>query len=57
MDFLSSPKRPDGRCYAPNLLFKFTGDILLGKDVDGLCGLVVRVSGYRYTGPGLDPRR
>ena len=24
---------------------------------DRLCGLVVRVSGYRYTGPGFDPRR
>jgi len=23
----------------------------------GLCGLVVRVSGYRYRGPGFDPRR
>ena len=25
--------------------------------VDCLCGLVVRVSGYRYRGPGFDPRR
>jgi len=25
--------------------------------IDRLCGLVVRVSGYRYRGPGLDPRR
>ena len=24
---------------------------------DCLCGLVVRVSGYRYRGPGFDPRR
>ena len=24
--------------------------------VDRLCGLVVRVSGYRYRGPGFDPR-
>ena len=24
---------------------------------DHLCGLVVRVSGYRYRGPGFDPRR
>jgi hypothetical protein len=24
---------------------------------DRLCGLVVRVSGYRYRGPGLDSRR
>ena len=24
---------------------------------DRLCGLVVRVSGYRYRGPGFDPRR
>jgi len=27
----------------------------IGKD--RLCGLVVRVSGYRYRGPGFDPRR
>jgi len=25
--------------------------------IDGLCGLMVRVSGYRYRGPGFDPRR
>ena len=25
--------------------------------VDRLCGLVVRVSGYRYRGPGFDSRR
>jgi len=25
--------------------------------VDRLCGLVVRVSGHRYRGPGFDPRR
>ena len=24
---------------------------------DRLCGLVARVSGYRYRGPGFDPRR
>ena len=24
---------------------------------DRPCGLVVRVSGYRYRGPGFDPRR
>jgi hypothetical protein len=24
---------------------------------DRLCGLVVRVSGYGYRGPGFDPRR
>ena len=24
---------------------------------DRLCGLVVRASGYRYRGPGFDPRR
>jgi len=24
---------------------------------DRLCGLVVRVSGYTYRGPGFDPRR
>jgi len=27
------------------------------SDVDRLCGLVVGVSGYRYRGPGFDPRR
>jgi len=26
-------------------------------ETDRLCGLVVRVSGYRYRGPGFDPRR
>ena len=26
-------------------------------EFDRLCGLVVRVSGYRYRGPGFDPRR
>ena len=29
--------------------------VKLGRD--RLCGLVVRVSGYRYRGPGFDPRR
>jgi len=27
------------------------------NSVDSLCGLVVGVSGYRYRGPGFDPRR
>jgi len=27
------------------------------KILDRLCGLVVRVSGYKYRGPGFDPRR
>jgi len=31
--------------------------IMLIIDDDRLCGLVVRVSGYRYRGPGFDPRR
>jgi len=26
-------------------------------ECDRLCGLVVRVSGYRYRGPGFDSRR
>ena len=26
-------------------------------ETDRLCGLVVRVSGYRYRGPGFDSRR
>jgi len=28
----------------------------VSDSVDRLCGLVVRVSGYRYRGPGFDPR-
>jgi len=31
------------------------GNVVL--NYDRLCGLVVRVSGYRYRGPGFDPRR
>jgi len=31
--------------------------IIIIKWRDRLCGLVVRVSGYRYRGPGFDPRR
>jgi len=31
--------------------------LLLLVIIDRLCGLVVRVSGYRYRGPGFDPRR
>jgi len=27
------------------------------NEIDRLCGLVVRVSGYRYRGPGFDSRR
>jgi hypothetical protein len=27
------------------------------EKLDRLCGLVVRVSGYRYRGLGFDPRR
>jgi len=30
---------------------------MLILSIDRLCGLVVRVSGYRYRGPGFDPRR
>jgi len=30
---------------------------VLCSKLDRLCGLVVRVSGYRYRGPGFDPRR
>jgi len=29
----------------------------LATHFDRLCGLVVGVSGYRYRGPGFDPRR
>ena len=31
--------------------------VILGIDIDRLCGLVVKVSGYRYRGPGFDSRR
>ena len=31
--------------------------VQLFTHIDRLCGLVVRVSGYRYRGPGFDPRR
>jgi len=40
--------------------YRFLDDIEFGAFVyiwDRLCGLVVRVSGYRYRGPGFDPRR
>ena len=30
---------------------------MVDNESDRLCGLVVRVSGYRYRGPGFDPRR
>jgi len=30
---------------------------VISLTLDRLCGLVVRVSGYRYRGPGFDPRR
>jgi len=33
----------------------FTGDV--ERQSDHLCGLVGRVSGYRYRGPGFDLRR
>jgi len=42
----------------------FTGHLIAAKYygsyiaiLDRLCGLMVRVSGYRYRGPGFDPRR
>ena len=34
--------------------FYFTSSML---NMDRLCGPVVRVSSYRYRGPGFDPRR
>jgi hypothetical protein len=36
-----------------------SGLLNIGKEYypDRLCGLVVRVSGYRYRGLGFDPRR
>jgi len=38
------------------LLDGITLNLVFGS-TDRLCGLVVRVSGYRYRGPGFDPRR
>jgi len=37
--------------------FKYSYCLILGLRGISLCGLVVRVSGYRYRGPGFDPRR
>jgi len=37
--------------------FLFYVFIYCNLQYDRLCGLVVRVSGYRYRGPGFDPRR
>jgi len=31
--------------------------VYIDRPEDRLCGLVVRVSGYRYRGPGFDSRR
>jgi len=36
---------------------KVSNFIMYCTQMDRLCGLVVRVSGYRYRGPGFDPRR
>jgi len=47
-------------------IFTYPGDVVTCRIIviiissvitDRLCGLVVRVSGYRYRGPGFDPRR
>jgi len=49
-------KSPAYRCHTARTLssrIKFKS-VLAG--FDRLCGLVVRVSGYRYRGPGFDPR-
>jgi len=37
-------------------LNQFMFYVKFSVDRDRLCGLVVRVSGYRYRGPGFDPR-
>ena len=39
-----------------DMYFEYLISFIL-SGVDRLCGLVVRVSGYRYRGPGFDPRR
>ena len=36
--------------------YKITFKLVINR-WDRLCGLVVRVSGYRYRGPGFDSRR
>ena len=36
---------------------KFSKIIIIIIIIDRLCGLVVRVSGYRYRGTGFDSRR
>ena len=38
---------------------RYTNSVLgnVGHNIDRLCGLVVRVSGYRYRGLGFDSRR
>ena len=43
-----------GILYAPTLGVLFYAVLV---SLDRLCGPVVRVSGYRYRGPGFDPRR
>jgi len=45
--FFSSAKCPHWFCGQSSFLF---------KENNRLCGLLVRVSGYRYRGPGFDPR-
>jgi hypothetical protein len=43
-----------------NLMYNVFNHIFVSViivDFDRLCGLVVRVSGYRYRGPGFDSRR
>jgi len=40
--------------YNATLNFRF---LLISVFIFRFCGLVVRVSGYRYRGPGFDPRR
>ena len=47
-----------GEFFANNRLEVSKIEFCLAKvAIDRLCGLVVRVSGYRYRGPGFDPRR
>ena len=43
-------------CYTTDPSQPPSFDKLSKHSLDRLCGLVVRVSGYRYRGPGLDPR-
>jgi hypothetical protein len=43
--------------YPSHLILSPLINLAISTPSDRLCGLVVRVSGYRYRGLGFDPRR